>query len=351
MSSDSNFVHFTYKVVTRCDAFTSGTSAWFEATGADPCESTVRSMFIDSDPIIIENANPVDFAQFFVIANTMDLYCGQADTLELTYLNISPFGETNNSHLCVNIDAGQLEYMTGGFFFINPAGYNPAYTETQNGPVTTICMDLPDGIGPGESFKLGFKIRLPEDVECGMEDINVEVASTITDQSCNALGIMCNVNVLQTVNPVVTVNFNPPLAIEGSDLTYDCDNDNNTATIRYEVYLFNGSQNLWNNTVSPSLAFDINSNTVFDEGLDPILDTESHFLTLLPGERDTIRGVMTVIEGQSCPIILHVMQTTDCVCDESDYYYTEIPPTWVEELEGAVTLCTGGEVGIDICGG
>ncbi|MBK8053014.1 MAG: hypothetical protein IPK35_07020 [Saprospiraceae bacterium] len=232
---DSNQVTLKFKVKTICDEFVSGTSPYFQANAADPCEQRISSQLVQSNPIIITNANPINFAQFFALAGPLEFNCGVADTLEMTYLNISPLGVSNNSNLCIKLDPGAFTYQLGTAFFISPSNYSPTITEDDQGNIIEICFTIPDGIRPGQAFKVGLPLTMTEEVDCGQAELGVEVSSTVFDQGCAAEGIQCNVNVLNSVNPSISINFLPPLQTQSHSLTQDCDNDPANTTLRYKV--------------------------------------------------------------------------------------------------------------------
>ncbi len=346
--ADSNFIQFNFRVVTVCDEFISGTSPWFIANGADPCEARVYSMLVQSEPIIIRNANPADFAQFFVFGEPLDLYCSVPDTLELTYLNISPFGETQNASVCMELDLNEIEYVAGSVYFITPDGYDAGFVETTTGSVVEICGTLPDGIGPGQAFKIGIPMQLPETTECGEGEIGVGVSSTIMDQVCDELGVECDVDVLNSVNPRLTVNFLPPVTVSDQLLTVICDDDPANVTFNYSVD-FTNQGDPFNQTVAFQLVQDLNLNGEFDEGIDPIISEEMQNLTIGTGEMVSLSGTLTSPNGQACPVFLKVDQNSACVCDETEYEYVSFEPDFSYSIGEEVVLCPGGRFGMEVC--
>ncbi len=346
--ADSNFIQFNFRVVTVCDEFISGTSPWFIANGADPCEARVYSMLVQGEPIIIRNANPADFAQFFVFGEPLDLYCSVPDTLELTYLNISPFGETQDASVCMELDLNEIEYVAGSVYFITPDGYDAGFVETTTGSVVEICGTLPDGIGPGQAFKIGIPMQLPETTECGEGEIGVGVSSTIMDQVCDELGVECDVDVLNSVNPRLTVNFLPPVTVSDQLLTVVCDDDPANVTFNYSVD-FTNQGDPFNQTVAFQLVQDLNLNGEFDEGIDPIISEEMQNLTIGTGEMVSLSGTLTSPNGQACPVFLKVDQNSACVCDETEYEYVSFEPDFSYSIGEEVVLCPGGRFGMEVC--
>ena len=347
---DSNQVSFNFLVETTCDEFVSGTSVYYQAFGADPCESTVSSMFVDSEPIIIVNANPANFAQFFVFADPAQANCGEDATLVLTYLNVSPIGESKESTVCLDLETETFDYMTGSVQWVSPGSHSPTITEEMNGPVTHVCFNIPDGIGPGEAFQISLDYSIPEDIACGEQDLGVAVTSEIMDQSCMALGEECSVYVLNTINPQIQIDFLPPLNVDAQTLMTKCPNADGTVDLCYDLVLSNPGS-FYSGDVTVKLIRDVNLNGIID---DPIIDTEladmNHFVIVNTGETFEISGCLTVSEAEACPVFLMITQATDCVCDNIDYYYDSIEPAINDDMETEYTLCPGVPFGIANCG-
>ncbi len=348
-SQDSNKVTLKFKARMVCDDFVSGTSPWFQATAADPCENTVISQLTKSEEIIVKNANPINFAQFFVLAAPMQFNCGVQDTMELTYLNISPIGVTNNTNMCIKLDPGAFNYVPGSVCFLSPSNYVPIFTETTTGNIVEICMTVPDNIGPGQAFKVGVKIEMSENVDCGDTELGVEVSSVIMDQGCANQGVNCDVNVLNSVNPLIDIAFLPPVAIANHSLTQDCDSDPNNVTLRYTVGFNNGGDS-YNNNIEFALIRDLNGNGMRD-AFDPVLVTQTQNLNIPMGQMGQLTGNFTIPNGVSCPVFLCVIQETNCVCDNQDFLYTNIEPSFSKDLNRRVVLCPGEPLGLDICDG
>lgn len=344
---DSNQVTLKFRVRTICDEFVSGTSPWFQADAADPCEQRVLSQIVQANPINITNANPINFAQFFVLADPLDFNCGVVDTLELTYLNISPLGVSNNTNVCIKLDPGAFNYLPGSSFFISPSNYTTTLTEDFQGNVVEVCFTVPDGIGPGQAFKIGMALQMSETIDCGEGDLGVEVSSIVFDQGCAAEGTQCNVNVLNSVNPSVTVNFLPPLQTQEHSLTKDCDSNPANTTLRYKVKLNNPGTNYAAN-VRMALIRDLNGNGLVDD-FDPEIATFTEFVTLPMGDMAELEGTFTIANGIACPVFLCVMQETNCVCDNQEFLYTSIEPSFSADLENRVVLCPNVPLALEVC--
>ncbi len=346
---DSNRVQILFDVETICDDFVSGTSVYYQASGADPCESRVNSMFVNSDPIVIEGALPQDFAQFFVIADPLTANCGQDATINLTYLNISPFGETIESTACLNIQTQTFSYNSGSAVWISPPGHTPNVTESPNGMFTEVCFDIPDGIGPGETFRMSMDFAVPEDVDCGAQDLGIMLTTQIEDVTCLTTGEQCSVNVLNSVNPVLSIDFMPGLDVLNHSLASECPDTDGTMDICYEVLLGNNGT-LYNDDVTIALYQDLNQNGLIDESFEPLMATEDQAVFIVTGDSITITGCISVIESASCPLVMRIGQSSSCICDATDFPYMQVPPNILDGVEPATVLCPGDTLGLKNCG-
>ena len=347
-SQDSNRVQMMFEVETVCDDFISGTSLYYQATAADPCENRVQSMSVESNSILINGALPEDFAQFFITADPVQANCGVASTMNLTYINVSPFGESIESTACIELDAGVFSYSPGSIQWVSPLGHNPMITETVNGNTTKICFTIPDGIGPGEAFSMNLDFSVPSDVACGAQDLRVNVTSKIEDTVCQATGTSCIVNVLNTVNPVFQVDFLPPLGVENQKLTANCPNGDGTIDLCYTTDLSN-TGTAYTDNVTISIIRDLNQNGIADEGIDPVIASDVQAISLNNGETININGCITINESVACPIIFRIEQVTSCQCDITDLAVSEIIPTVVETIPPVPVICPGETFTIEGC--
>ncbi len=348
-SLDSNQVEIKFKVITNCEDFVSGTSIWFRGDAADPCEARVSTGFVPTFPVIIDGANPSDFAQFFVFADPLDATCGEPSTITLNFLNISPTGVSNNSMACMDIETSTFMYMMGSVQWLSPAGHNPMFTEEMNGAITHLCFDIPDGIGPGQAFQISFMFEVPEDVGCGEQDLGVNVSSTVMNSNCMAQGIACDVQVLNSVNPSIQVNFNPPVEVADQTITVGCGNGDGTVPLCYDVDLANNSSDDYVDDVKIKLIRDLNQNGILED-FDPPLDSAMVSVNIASGDTLNVMGCFDVDENIACPVFLMVMQETNCVCDAQDFYYDSIEPAASDELNQSIAICPGAPLKIGYCG-
>ncbi len=346
-SLDSNKVMFRFIANTECDEFVSGTSVWFQADAADPCESRVASMQIQSNPVIIENANPNDFAQFFVFAEPTDAYCGVENTLGLTFLNISPLGESSESRVCMDLQTDIFDYTPGSVRWLSPI-HNPAIEESSTGAVTTICMTIPDGIGPNEVFQLEMDFTVPNDAGCGAQTMNIQVTSTVVDQQCDAMGTVCDVDVLNTVNPQLDIDFNPPLPIKGQRLSVSCTDGDGMVDVCYEVDISNISDEMYADNITVSIIRDLDGNGRLDP-YDPLLASETTPLVLPVEDERRLTGCFSVASTDACPLFLQVQQSSGCICDTETTYFDGLEPEDFAKLPDLVNICPNSSISLRTC--
>ncbi len=344
--NDENRIQFNFLAETECDEFVSGTSIWYQANAADPCEGRVQSMQVQSNPVIIQNANPINFAQFYVFAEPTVAYCGSESNIVLTFLNISPLGETMGSEVCMDIQTGAFDYSPGSATWISP-NHIPTITETTSGAAIKICMDVPDGISNGEVFQVGLDFIVPDDVDCGDQTMNVAVQSTIEDQACVSTGVNCSVNVLNSVNPLIDIDFNPPLPISGQNVYVGC-SSGDIVPICYDVDVANISPDLYADNIIISIFRDLDSNGELDN-YDPQLGSSTMPVVLPGGSNRTLNGCFNVPATDACPVFLIVEQSGPCVCDTKMYYHNVVEPEALAVLPENVNVCPGEALVLENC--
>ncbi len=346
-SLDSNKVAFRFEVETLCDEFISGTSIWFQADAADPCEGRVESMQVQSNPVVIENANPLDFAQFYVFPEPTNVYCGVETTVDLTFLNISPLGFTENSTACIELQGDVFDYTPGSLVWVTPI-HTPTIEETISGAVTRICMDVPDGIGPNEVFKLELTFTVPDDAPCGDQSMNVQVFTVVEDQVCSDPPSNCDVNVTNSVNPIVDIEFNPPLPVSRDDLFVRCTDASGMVDLCYTVEVGNINDVMYADNFTISLIRDIDANASLDN-YDPILVSETVPVVVPPGENRILENCFTINATDACPVFLQIEQNSPCVCEIVTSYHPAIEPEPFAALNDQVNLCPNSTMSFEAC--
>ncbi|MBK8053015.1 MAG: hypothetical protein IPK35_07025 [Saprospiraceae bacterium] len=93
---------------------------------------------------------------------------------------------------------------------------------------------------------------------------------------------------------------------------------------------------------------DLNGNGLVDD-FDPEIATFNEFVTLPMGDMAELEGTFSVANGISCPVFLCVMQETNCVCDNQEFLYTSIEPSFSADLENRAVLCPNVPLGLTVC--
>lgn len=348
--TDSNKVSIRFRGITRCDAFTSGSKAKTLVSASDPCETTIATPLIESLPIIINGANPDDFAQFITFVDPGELQCGSSTEVTFTGLNVSPVESTTlQTNMCLTFPPADIQYILGSVNFTTPTGFVPEVTETISSDTIMVCIQIPDGIGKDEIFSFNAEMELAENAACGTSQIGVEIASTIEGRLCVESGDTCTVDVLNSINPLVDISFNPPLIVPELTVTSTCDGDEFNTVVEYTFNIENPDDITYDDNISVIAVRDINENGVIED-FDMVLDSAGHAITLMPGESLEIIGNMTMTEEFACPVLFAIRQNTDCVCDEIVFPITEIAPKFIVDLGDQQTLCPDDDLSLIVCG-
>ena len=360
---NTNEVAFRFRVRTVCDEFTSGTSIRYISTALDPCETTISSNLALTAPIIVEDANPADFAQLLTVADPADINCGEMGTLDISTINTSSTAEvTLGARQCINVPTDGIIYEAGSLVFLEPAGFDAmAMEEDILGPdgVTVvekeICFNVPDNLAPGQFYQIAFNYMLAQDVGCDQEELSVEIATVLEDQTCAALGVDCSVGVLNSINPTIPINFLPPLNIENFKVVSACDDDPSMLVYSYMFDLTNPGPDFMN-TVEIDLIRDLDQDGILDDFetdplANPLLAGPVMVSVDLPmGESTTVMGELNVPANIGCPAFLRVRQNSDCSCDEAIQYIDGAIPEFISDLGDEILACQGSDFVVDLCG-
>ncbi|MEM9990489.1 MAG: hypothetical protein AAF738_01930, partial [Bacteroidota bacterium] len=356
-----NQVAFRFRVATVCDEFVSGSDIRFLATAEDPCENTVASNLALTPPVVIQDADPMDFAQLLTIADQPSLNCGEMGTLNITTVNTSFTDEvTLGARQCINIPTDGITYAPGSLVYVVPAGFDGMPTETDIfGPdgVTVvekeICFNVPDNLGPGESYQIAFDFELTQDVTCDDGEISVEIGTVLDGIPCAGTDMVCSVAVLNSVNPTINVEFLPPLDVENFKVTSACDSDPNTIVYAYMFDLTNPGP-AFMDTIEVDIVRDLNQNGILDDfELDtmsnPILGTRTMPVNLPMGASTSLVDEINVPANIGCPAFMRIRQNSDCACDENVVYIDGAIPEFFAELGTDQVLCPGSPLILDVC--
>lgn len=347
--TDSNKVAFRFTAKTLCDLFVSGTKPYFIASASDPCETTIYSNTVSSLPLIINNANPADYPKLLSIADPGQIHCGSTARMNISVLNISPTNvATQNAKACFVIPSGNLIYTPGSVSYNVPLAFPTNAVETVTATGIQICLDTPDGIGQGQLFSFGFDVSLADDVACGVEQISIQIATEIVNQTCVGQAEPCKLFVLNSVNPLLDIQLAPPLAIDDITITTICDTDPENVTLGYEVNFTNPGTNTYSNTILIEAVQDVNANNLVED-FDIVIASSSNAISLQAGQSTILSGTLLVPNDQACPILINVNQNSSCVCQNNPFVISDILPDFIDDVGSEIELCANNTIDIQFC--
>jgi len=350
--NDSNKIAIKFRVVTNCDEFTSGTPVRYRGIGTDPCGFQVNTGIIESAPIVVDGANPEDFAQILNLIDPGTFYCGTEETIvDITSQNISENTTVDSMEVCITLPPSLA--WTGTLNVSVPAAYTPEWiTETALPGGTQICYAGPEGIGTGQFFNTQIGVAyVDEAVECQETVLGVDIRTFLAEQECANLGTTCGVFVDNTINNLVDIILAPPIQSTEVKLLVECDDDPQNVTYNYEITLFNGGADVYSGSVDLDLFRDVDLNGEINELIDQLLDMGSTALTIPANGDTTITGSFTMPAEFACPVILRETYETSCACDETTTIIDAVPPAFFDDMEGNNIVCTGDTLKYDYCGG
>jgi len=352
-SLDSNQVSIRFDIIIGCDEFVSGSSIYFETKANDPCESTVSSGYAQSSPIVIENANPADYAQFTLIPGELDYPCdGEEIPLIVTGINLSQTnGESFMSQYCMIIPP-EFTYTPGSFTFVNPSSYIPNnVTETDlGGGLIEICADVPDGLGPNEAFSVSTLVTPDPTAGCGEVLLSGQVTSLVEGMYCAITDDTCTVYVDNTVNSTIPYNMVPPFTMSDIEMSVECDDDPANTTYNFDLALLGVGQD-FSGIISVEFYRDIDLNGQLD-AYDPFLNSTTVNANIPSGSTVNETGSVTLPENVSCPVIVKLDFDSNCECSEIIFNYDEAPtPDFLADFDEPPLLCSGDSLNLTVCSG
>jgi len=348
---DSNQIVIQFLMRTVCDSFVSGSTLGFKGTAADPCSVNLLSTgTVVSDATIIKNANPKDFAQILTTAEPAVAYCESTDTeFTLTGQNISQKPSGDSIQICLTFPE-ELVYQDNSIGYAIPAGKSVGtVSKMEVQGQTQICFAGVNNLPLGGQFTLKFKATMPEEVECGMADIGIQIKELVPDQICVIDESLCDVFVQTSVNDAAGIELKAPLETVGLDLTRKCSDSEDPLTVCFEAKLYNPGLD-YTGDININLHDDLLSNEILED-YDPVLANQL-FANQFVAAGDTIilSGCFELEELNACPVFVNISYETNCACDFETTYFNTIAPAFIAELPSTTVLCEGQELGIATCG-
>lgn len=345
-TADENKVAFKFQATTYCDEFTSGTPIRFAAKGADPCGGDVISGIVESQPVVLQGADPEDYAQFLVVIEEDEYFCGaNPNTMTFSALNLSEVTSSPDMQVCLTLPTGAT-YVAGSF---SPVGFTTSETVTAlGGGNTQICFEGPVGItAEVGSFSWSLDVNFEQDLACGDSEIGVDIKTQIDMVNCTSTNTPCTVFVINSINPLVPFKMGPPLESMDIELFSNCDTDPINQTLHYEVGLSNPGPN-YNANVTINIHRDLNENGILEE-FDPVIGTQTQSLSLANAMQTTLSGDITVDEDLACPVLLQIVYDGSCECLTEEFYITDVKPAAFIGLPELITVCPGDPINIGYC--
>lgn len=348
---DSNKVAFRFKAISNCDEFLSGGKLITESTAADPCtDNLITSGFVESPGVIINGANPIDYAQLLLVSDPEVLNCmGTDNSFGITAINTGTKSTSDSVRMCITLPE-ELTYTDGSLMFTSPADFMVGnIIQTSIGPKVEICFDAPKVTAYG-AFSVNFSAAMKDDAECGDIKIGTDIKSFVDGVTC-APGppSNCGVFVQNSLNNSVNIELNPPFITEDLALFTDCDNDADSVKLYYEYTINHNGPDAINQAYTANFYEDFDANQMVNPNVDILLGNQSGTFSVSDGNTITISGEVTVPIDKSCPILFEVAYNTSCACDRSSQYFSTIPSKALRAYEEPLTMCVGSCFDIDIC--
>jgi len=348
---DSNKVAFRFKAISTCDEFLSGAKLITETTAADPCTvNRVTSGFVESPGVIINGADPVDYAQLLLISDPEVLNCmGTVNTFGITAINTGTKSTSDSVRMCITIPE-ELTYTDGSLVFTSPAGFT-ANNITQNtiGTKVEICFDAPKVTAYG-SFSVNFEAAMEDDASCGDIKIGTDIKSFVDGISCDpGPPANCGVFVQNSLNNSVNIELNPPFIAENIEVFTDFNNDADSVKLYYEYTINHNGPDAINQNYTVNFYQDIDSDQAVNANVDALLGSQNGNFSVNDGNTILLSGEVTVAVAQSCPVLFEVAYTTACTCDRSSQYFNTIPFKGLRNYTEPITMCVGSCFDIEVC--
>ncbi len=350
-TADSNKVAFRFRATTDCDSFLSGSKMITETSAADPCGiDRVSSGFVNSPAVVLENADPEDFAQLLLVSEPDVLNCeGTINTFGITALNTGVESTSDSVLMCVTFPE-DLDFQTGSLIFTKPNGFTPNdVTQTPLGTSNIVCFNAPQ-IGAYGSFSINFTATQDEDAPCGDIILPVDVKSFVDDVTCvNGAEPSCGVFVQNSLNNQVIIELAPPFIAENLNIYTDCAVDPTNTELYYEFEINHNGPNAVNQAYTVNLYEDTDNSQEINPNIDNLIGTQSDVFSVNDGATIMIADMIAVPTAQSCPILFEVIYDTDCACDRTQRYVNKIEYKGLKDLKDPISMCSGSCFDVEIC--
>ncbi len=351
ISGDFNRVSVRFRATTSCDSYNSRTPVQLLTRATSPCQTPVYYGYTPHPGILIENADPEDFAQLLVVASPLKLSCAGSSLLNISGVNLSATGGvTNQTFGCIILPTG-MDYTMNSLNFLAPAGFVPGNVTERvlPGGVFELCFDVPDGIGLQGSFTLEAEVTPSGNFDCGELDLIANFRSLVTNQICVASNSYCDVYVNNTINSSFLVEIIPEVTIAEANLSNTCNEDGfGNTTFDYSILLESSSSNGYAGNLSFEFYNDLDLDGVIS-GIDPLLTSNTEMVNIPALSTITVTGSTDF--PSSCTILVKlVLNNTACLSCEDYIISANVAPAFLDTLGLPVVFCPDDtSIPIDVC--
>ncbi len=346
-----NLLIYRFVAETNCDEYVSNTPFYVKTDADDPCEQRINSGWIPHPGIIVNGADPADFAQFVINMDPIDYVCGGPVPVSFSAVNLSTTGGvSNNTTTCMTFPPSLL-YTPGSFVFTSPGAFTPTnVTETaQADGSVEVCFDVPDGLNPQQSFAGTVELEVDPSVECGEVLVEALIMSELDSIICVTTGMACPVFVNNSINQYLVLEINPPIQMSEVELIVACDEDPLNATLDYMITV-EADSTPYSGPVTFEFVYDIDQNGMIDS-YDQTIYTGSSMVNVGAGMSEEITGsIGSVAEEFTCPLLVKMTIDPNCACDSQVFEYTGPPkPDFLAGLTDPLIICPGEVVSLITC--
>ncbi len=347
-TTDSNKVALRFKVKTACD-FISGSTARYKVTGEDNCGNPTPVDVKQTAPIVVNGADPADYAQFLFFAEPSDISCGLS-TVTVKGINISPTGTTDASSKGEVILPPLLAYQTATFQVSAPAGFTANQVEsTDAGGNTVINFDVPPGITKNGVLAFTFDTSLPNSMECGEIPIKVSVNTEVQGIICQETMTPCTVYVENSINSTIDLELTAPFVAENIAIYTDCPSDDDNTTLYYEYTINHMGADVVNQPFTINLFVDSDGNTLVTPDIDELAGTTTGMFSVSDNSSVTVTGTVVVPTYQSCPLVFELSYGSTCGCDRQEEFINNISSKALKDIDGPIAMCEGACFDLELC--
>ncbi len=333
-----------FRAATTCNSLL-GMPLATEVNASVACNRDFASEPQRSRPVTVIQPG-VAVPDFSFTDDRYQISCDGGASVLLTAVN-SGKAPSSADRICLTLPAG-ISAAASDFAFEAPAGVTVTGFTSEavgTGGAVRVCLDGPP-LAEGGFFCL--RADFEADLACGDQDIALTVVRE-EDFVCSATGEVCSVEVVSGAEQFLTLEVNPPLALQSAPTVEASCAAAGTYDINYTLPLKNITTAVFNGDLTTELFFDIDGNGTLDPE-DVALGSQAAPLNVTPDETETVTGSFNVAEAQSCGLIFR-LTAPGCTCSEILVPVPEVIPDFLTEVGSDIALCPGGDFDLELpCG-